>query len=193
MTLRWSLGATFLAAALGLSPAAGEPSPATGGAGALPTPAKLASFEERLKAAETAKVMTDVLGLRIRDSLKQAHEKLDSRCSADHPPKQEEEEAGDEGESGHKVLWEIEKSDFASIFVKTDKDERVVYILATLRPGREIPFTEIGQVGKAPIHTSSTVAWDVVRRNSPLMRVVAVGQEERANSLTLFLVKRSPK
>lgn len=91
------------------------------------------------------------------------------------------------------MLWELAKSDFASVFVKTDKDERVVYILAALRPGREMPFTEVGQVEKAPIHTSNTVAWDVVRRNSPLMRVVAVGKEERASSLTLFLVKRSPK
>ena len=183
----------FLAAALGVNPVGGEPSPAAGETPTLPTPTKLASFEDRLKAAETAKVITEILGLRVGDSLKQAHEKLDSLCAADHPPTKEEEEPGDEGESGHKVLWELAKSDYASVFVKADKDDRITYILGNLKPGREIPFTEIGQLEKAPIHTSSTVAWDVLRPGSPLMRVVGLGADERARSVTLFLVKRPPK
>ena len=140
---------------------------------------------------ETAKVATDILGLRLRDSLKQAHEKLDSLCAPGHPSKQEEEEAGDEGESGHKVLWEPVKSDFASVFVTSDENDRVIYILAEVKPGKEVPFSKIGEVEKAPVHTSSTVAWDVVRRGSPLMRVVGQGAEERASSITLFVVKRA--
>ena len=114
-------------------------------------------------------------------------------CEAGHPPKQEEEKAGDEAESGRKVLWELAKSDFSSVFVKADEKEQIVYILANLRPGKEIPFTQIGQEEKAPIHTSSTIAWDVVRRNSPLIRVVGQGAEEKASSLTLFIAKRAPK
>lgn len=193
MTLRWLLGATLLAAVLAIRPAGGEPSPAAGETPALPTPGKLAPFEERLKTAETVKVLTNILGVRLQAPLKEAHKKLDSLCGPGHPPKEEVEEAGEEGESGHKVLWELAKSDFASVFVKADEKEQIVYILANLRPGKEIPFSKIGQVANAPVHTASTIAWDVVRRNSPLIRVVAQGAEEKASSLTLFVAKREPK
>ncbi len=193
MTLRGLLGATLLAAVLAIRSAGGEPSAGPEGTPALPTPGRLAPFEERLKAAETVKVITNILGVRLNASLKEAHEKLDSLCGAGHPAKEDEEKPGDEGESGHKVLWELVKSDFASVFVKADEKGKIVYILANLRPGKEIPFARIGQVEKAPVHTSSTIAWDVVRQNSPLIRVVAQGAEEQASSLTLFVAKPAPK
>lgn len=190
MTHRWLLGATLFAAALTAMPAGGEPSSPAAETPVLPSPAKLVPFEARLKAAETVKVLKDILGVKLDASLEEAHAKLDHLCAPGHLPKEEEEKAGDEGESGHKVLWELAKSDFASVFVKADEKERIVYILAHLKPGKEIPFGRIGQVEKAPIHTSDTVAWDVVRPKSPLVRVVAQGADEKATSLTLFVVKR---
>ena len=193
MTLRGLLGATLLAAVLAIRSAGGEPSVVPEETPALPTPGRLAPFEERLKAAETVKVITNILGVRLNASLKEAHEKLDSLCGVGHLPKEEEEKAGEEGESGHKVLWELARSDFASVFVKADKKEQIVYILANLRPGKEVSFAQIGQVEKAPIHTPSTIAWDVVRPNSALLRVVAQGAEEKASTITLFVAKRAPK
>jgi len=53
-----------------------------------------------------------------------------------------------------------------------------------------MPFAEIGQLEKAPVLNDRVVAWDVVRPNRPLIRVVARGSEWKANSITIFIVKR---
>ena len=93
-------------------------------------------------------------------------------------------------EREHKVLWQLAKTDFGSVYVKADDKDRITYIAAYLRPGKEMPFDKIGELKKAPVLTDRVVAWDVVRPNRPLIRVVARGSERKANSITMFIVKR---
>ncbi len=138
------------------------------------------------------KVQTDILGIGIDSSLETAHAVLDPLCDAAHKPKEEADEAkGDEGE--HIGLWQLAKTDFGSVNVKADDKERITYIAGSLRAGKEIPFDKIGEVGKAPIQTDKMVAWDVVRPKRPLIRVIARGAEGKANSITIFLVRRAPR
>jgi hypothetical protein len=82
------------------------------------------------------------------------------------------------------------KTDYGSISVKADEKGRITYIAAHLRPGKEMPFDRIGQAEKAPILTDRIVAWDVVKPSRPLIRVVARGSERKADSITMFIVKR---
>ena len=93
-------------------------------------------------------------------------------------------------EREHKVSWQLAKTDYASVFVKADEKKRITYIAGYLRPGKEMPFDKIGQLEKAPVSSHRVVAWDVVRPNRPLIRVVARGSERKANSITMFIVKR---
>jgi hypothetical protein len=151
----------------------------------------LASFKERLAAAETVEVKTSILGLELDSSLEKAHEKLDPLGDPSQPSVQAAKEAEHE-EKERKVLWHLARSDFSSVLLKTDDKERITYITGFLRLGREIPFAEIGQTEKAPILTDRAVAWDVVRPNQPLIRVVARGEKRRASSVTIFIVKRAP-
>ena len=155
------------------------------------TPLKLAPFKERLAAAKSVKVETDILGVKLGSSLDAAHALLDSLCDSAHRPKKD---AGDaeRGEHEHTVFWQLAKSDFASVLVKTDDKQRITYILGSLRRGREIPFDKIGELEKAPILTDKVVAWDVVKPDKSLLRVVAQGAERKASSITLFMVKRAP-
>jgi hypothetical protein len=187
--IRLTVGATLLLFASASSPLRTQ----TATTPADAQPARLAPFKERLAAAQTVKVKTSVLGIQLETSLDMVHEKLDPLCDAAHPPKKEEEKPGDEGESQKKVLWTLAKTDYASIFIKADEKGRVTYILANLRPGKEIPFSKIGEVEKAPVQNDRTVAWDVVRPNRPLTRVVAQGDASKASSITIFIVKRSQK
>jgi len=145
-----------------------------------PKPPKLAPFKERLAAAQSVKVQTAILGIELDSTLESVHSKLDSL--GDPTAKRTESE--------HKVSWQLAKTDYASVFVKADKKERITYIAAYLRPGKEMPFDKIGQLEKAPVLTDRVVAWDVVRPNRPLIRVVARGSERKANSITMFIVKR---
>ena len=152
------------------------------------SPPKLAPFKERLAAAKSVKVETAILGIELQSSLESAHAKLDPLGSFITPT-----DAGnevDKGEGEHRALWQLMKSDYASVFIKADKKERITFIAAYLRPGKEMPFEKIGQIEMAPVLTDRFVAWDVVRSNRPLIRVVARGSQRKANSITIFIVKR---
>ncbi len=149
----------------------------------LPKPRKLAPFKERLAAAQSVKVQTAILGIELDSTLESAHSKLDSLGDSTAAKRSERE---------HKVSWQLAKTDYGSVFVKADEKERITYIAAYLRPGKEMPFDKIGQLEKAPVLTDRVVAWDVVRPNRPLIRVVARGSERKANSITIFIVKRPP-
>jgi hypothetical protein len=157
----------------------------------LPLPINsLAPYEQRLVAAQSVKVMMSILGLELGSTLKEAHGKLDELSDLTHPPKEEEEgpEKGEELE--HKVLWQLAKTDYSVVFVKSDEKKRITYIHAILRFGKEIPFEKIGETDKAPVQDGNTIAWDVLRPNRPLFRVVANGANRRASSITMFVVKR---
>ena len=167
-----------------------EPSSASVSASPSNSP-KLAPFRERLVAAQTVQVKTSILGLELNSSLEEAHRKLDSLGDLSKPSIEAAEEA-EHYEKERKVLWQLAKSDFSSVLVKTDEKERIIYIAGFLRPGKEVPFTQVGQTEKAPILTDRTVAWDVVRTGQPLVRVVARGEKRKANSIIVFVVKKPP-
>lgn len=163
-----------------------SPTPSAVASPSPPKPLRPAPSKERLAAARSVQVQTDILGIRIDSSLDAAHAILDSLCDSAHRPK----EGADDAERS--VLWQLAKSDFSSVFVKADDKERVTYIAGFLRPGKGMPFEKIGQIDMAPVLTDSTVAWDVVRPDQPLIRVVARGEKRKASSITVFIVKRPP-
>ena len=164
--------------------------PSSAASPSLPKPPKLAPFKERLAAAQSVKVQTAILGIELDSTLESVHSKLDSLGDPTARPVDEGDEAAKRSEGEHKVSWQLAKTDYGSVFVKADEKERITYIAAYLRPGKEMPFDKIGQLEKAPVLTDSVVAWDVVRPNRPLIRVVARGSERKANSITIFIVKR---
>jgi hypothetical protein len=169
----------------------GETSAATPSSSPSPSKRpKLASFKERLAAAQSVKVQTAILGIELDSTLESAHSKLDSLGQSSARLLDGADEAGERNEGEHKISWQLAKTDYASVFVKADEKERITYIAGYLRPGKEMPFDKIGQLEKAPVSSDRVVAWDVVRPNRPLIRVVARGSERKANSITMFIVKR---
>jgi hypothetical protein len=156
----------------------------------------LAPLEVRLANARSVKIKPPVFGLELGMRSERAHKILDKLSDPNRPPKEEgpekeEDETKATGESeGHKILWQLAKTDYSSVYVKADEHDAIVYIQAIVRSGKEIPFAEIGELNKAPIHQSSLAAWDVVRPNTPLCRVVARGANDKANTITWFQVKR---
>ena len=174
----WPNGDTFA------SPPSSTASPS------LPKSPKLAPFNQRLAAAQSVKVQTAILGIELDSTLKNAHSKLDSLGQPTTRPVDEVDKASQRSEGEHQVSWQLVKSDYGSVSVKADEKGRITYISAYLRPGKEMPFDKIGQLEKAPVVTDRVVAWDVVRPSRPLIRVVARGSERKANSITMFVVKR---
>ena len=164
--------------------------PSSSASPSLSKPPKLARFKERLAAAQSVKVQTAILGIELDSTLESAQSKLDSLGHPMARPVDEGGEVAKRSEGEHKVSWQLTKTDYGSVFLKADEKERITYIAAFLRPGKEMPFDKIGQLEKAPVLTDRVVAWDVLRPNRPLIRVVARGSERKANSITMFIVKR---
>lgn len=196
MILRSLFAAAFMVAGVSaLGRANGETSAPTSSLAAspsLPKPIRLAPYKERLAQAGSVAVQTDILGIGIDSSLETAHATFDSLCDSAHRPKEETDNA-ESDERERKVLWQLAKTDFGSVYVKVDDKERITHIAGFLRPGKEISFDKIGQVEKAPLQTDKIVAWDVVRPNRPLIRVIARGSERKASSITVLIVKRAPR
>ena len=199
MILRTLLAMAFFVSAVALTGAEEKSATTTPAVSASPSPPAsgqtLAPFEKRLANAKSVKVMTSIRGLELGSTVDQAHAKLDKLSDPAHPPKEEggDEDKGEDGgekEEGHKVLWQLAKTDYAFVFVKADEKERITYINGTLRPGKEIPFDKIGDIKKAPLQDANTIAWDVLRAGHPLFRIVAKGADRKANSITIFVVKR---
>ncbi|MDB6147223.1 MAG: hypothetical protein JWO45_887 [Spartobacteria bacterium] len=146
----------------------------------------LAPYKVRLANASSVKVISNVLGVELGMSLKQAHAKLDKLSDRAHPPK---EKIGEEEGEG-KVLWQLAGTNYSAVFIKADEKERVVSITAMVRPGKELPFEKIGEVKKAPMQNASTIVWDVVRTKEPLFRVIAKGADHKAATIQMFVVER---
>lgn len=193
MIVRLVIAVTLWCSVAAGTPAQREAGPSPSPSAASPAKAsRLAPFKERLLAAETVKVQTNILGLELEVPLQKAREKLDPLRDPEKPVLEEGNEPEKDDEQ-HRVLWNLAKSDFKNVYVKTDKEERLVYIAGFIREGKEIPFQKIGQVEKAPLFTDSAVAWDVVRPDKPLIRVVARGEKKMASSITIFVVKPRPR
>ena len=194
----------FLPAAISLGlaifsqaePAASTPPPAPSPAATVPklqSPPplpqnSLAPYQERLANAKSVKVITSILNISLGSSLEHAHEVLDKLCDKAHRPKEEKED--EEGEGEHKVLWQLAKSPYSFVYVKADEKEKITYLSAFLRKGKETPFDKIGETKKAPVQDANTIAWDVVRPGRPAFRVVAAGADRKANNIMIFVVKR---
>jgi len=146
----------------------------------------LAPFEQRLANAKSVRVMTSILGIELGSTLEHAHEKLDKLCDSAHRPKEEK----DEREGEHKVLWQLAKTDYAFVFVKAEDEDKITYVNGFLRPGKEVAFDKVGELKKAPVQDANTTAWDVLRANHPLFRVIASGSNRKASNIMIFVVKR---
>ena len=92
----------------------------------------------------------------------------------------------DEGET--KILWKLAAgAPYQWVFIKAGQDEKITAVFGYCWPDKPIPFDEIGDVSKAPLHSPVEVAWDSIK--APLhYRIVADGAKERASQVSIALV-----
>ena len=195
----------------------GSPARVSTAPAATASPPVTAPLEERIAAARSVNVVTSILGIELGSALDEAHEKLDKLCAPGTPPREEGEDAGkkehdadeksekagdekeqrehkpdagEEQEEGHKVLWQPAGTDYSAVYITADDKERIDSITGFLRPEKQMPFDEVGEVSKAPVKDGNSVVWDVLRPDQPLFRVVARGSNGKASSIRLFVVRR---
>ena len=88
-------------------------------------------------------------------------------------------------EGGRKEAWTLKETEFTTIAFKSNGAGRIVWISAFVRPGKEVPFTKLGDPAKATSLSESQVIWNVGSGRSGY-RLVAKGTEGNANVVYLL-------
>ena len=101
-------------------------------------------------------------------------------------PGKKQVKGGDDDDEGTRILWKLAPgSAYQWVFIIADKDEKITAVFGYCWPDKPIPFDEIGDVSKAPVHSPEQVAWDSLK--PPLhYRITADGSKEHASQVSIF-------
>lgn len=95
----------------------------------------------------------------------------------------EEEEKEDEGSV--KEAWTLSSGDFKTLAYKADGKERIKWVTAWVRAGKEIPFSSIGDLSQAARSVPTQAIWNV-KSSEGDFRVVARGVDGKASVITMM-------
>ena len=134
------------------------------------------------------RVTDSILGVRLGARLEGVERRLD-RLSGRSDKERSRESGGEreeeeEGGEGRRMAWSLPGTEFRSVAVAFDDEDRVVWITAFLRPGREIPFAKLGDLSIARV-TDSSAVWNVGSRAGGY-QLVARGGRGRASVVSLL-------
>jgi hypothetical protein len=133
------------------------------------------------------RVRDSILGIRIGSSLAEASARLDPLAFREGREGEEEER---EREEGRKKAWTLKRTEYQSVALKVNDTDRVVWITGFLRPGKEIPFSRLGDLSLARA-TDSIVIWNVPTPEGGY-RLVARGRGRRATVISLLSLAVAP-
>ncbi|HEU4595792.1 MAG TPA: hypothetical protein VFS10_11680 [Pyrinomonadaceae bacterium] len=130
-----------------------------------------------------AKVLDSILGVRIGSSLEEAHAKLKDLGTVGGRATRE---------GGRKEAWTLKGGEFTSIAYKTDASGRVVWLTGFVRPGKEIPFSQLGDLARANGKDETEAAWTVEAPGGGGYRLVAKGPKGKARVVYLLSLEAPP-
>jgi len=128
-----------------------------------------------------ARVARSILGVEVGASLEEAHEKLEALGTSSSKESGEERD----GEEGRKEAWTLRETDYSALALGADDEGRVVWVSGFVRPGRDIPFSDLGDVASAVHSSDMQVVWNVETPDGGY-RLVAKGSGGRARVVYLL-------
>src|SRR5688500_17939204 len=129
------------------------------------------------------KVLDSILGVRIGSSLEEAHAKLKDLGTVGGRATRE---------GGRKEAWTMKGGEFTSVAYKTDATGRVVWLTGFVRPGKEIPFSKLGDLARANGKDSTQAAWTAEAPGGGGYRLVAKGPDGKARVVYLLALDTPP-
>ena len=98
-------------------------------------------------------------------------------------------EPPDEKEQANKrIYWQLKETEYEWLIAWANAKGEVTRLRARLRAGREKPFSEIGDLSRAPVNTPEQAMWNVSggADKRPPFRLVAQGKDHRAVTFYMF-------
>lgn len=128
---------------------------------------------QKLKQTRT---IDSLLGVSIGSTLEEARAKLTPLGTGG---------GRDTRDGGRKEAWTLKGTDYATLAFKTDGKGRVVWVSAFARPGKEIPFSKLGDLSKAAQAPGSQAVWNIETPQGGY-RLVAKGANGKASVIYLL-------
>lgn len=132
--------------------------------------------------APQSRATDSILGIRIGMSLEEVRAKLGPLGTAGGRATRE---------GGRKEAWTLKRTDYSSIAFKTNPKGLVVWVTGFLRPGKEVPFSDLGDISRAFRATDSQAIWNVKTPDGGY-RLVAKGQNGKARVTYLLSLAVPP-
>ena len=168
-TPRHARARAAVAAVALLLPAAAPPPPS-----AEARPAQERKKERREKGM---RVTDSILGVRVEDDIREVHAKLGKLGTVG---------GDDTREGGRKEAWTFKKTAFKSLAYETNREGRVEWLTAFVRPGKEIPFSKLGDLERAQSKSDRHARWIVEESDGEGYVLMVKGGEGKASVVQLF-------
>lgn len=126
--------------------------------------------------SKEARVINSILGVSIGSTLEETRAKLSPLGTGG---------GRDTRDGGRKEAWTLKGTDYATLAFKTDGKGKVVWVSAFARPGKEIPFSKLGDLSKAARAADSQAIWNVETPQGGY-RLVAKGPNGKASVVYLL-------
>lgn len=97
----------------------------------------------------------------------------------------------DTRDGGRKEAWTLQETDFSYLTVRANKQGKIVWISGFLRPGKELPFTKLGDLALAKGATRAQAIWNVETPDGGY-RLVAKGLDGKATVIYLLSLATPP-
>jgi hypothetical protein len=149
-------------------------------------PAKAPPAPSPSATPQLIEVTGSILGVTLFSSLEEAREKMESFKLEKTPGADDSEK---EPEGGERMIWRLVETEYLWIVAWANKEGKVVKISASVRPEKQKPFREIGDLSRAKAHNESMAMWIPQHSDGTYYRVVAKGPAEKASSIYLYSLK----
>ena len=126
--------------------------------------------------SKQTRTIDSLLGVSIGSTLEEARAKLTPLGTGG---------GRDTRDGGRKEAWTLKGTDYATLAFKTDGKGRVVWVSAFARPGKEIPFSKLGDLSKTMQAPESEAIWNIETPQGRY-RLVAKGANRKASVVYLL-------
>ncbi len=122
------------------------------------------------------RAIDSILGVRIGSTFEEARTKLTPFGTGG---------GRETRDGGRKEAWTLKGTEYANVAFKTDGKGRVVWVSAFTRPGKEIPFSKLGDLSKVAQAPGTQAVWNIETPQGGY-RLVAKGANGKASVIYLL-------
>jgi hypothetical protein len=122
------------------------------------------------------RAINSILGVSVGSSLEETRAKLTPLGTGG---------GRDTRDGGRKEAWALKDTEYGTLAFKTDSKGKVVWVSAFARPGKEISFSQLGNLSKAARAADSQAIWNVETPQGGY-RLVAKGVNGKASVVYLL-------